>query len=257
MDGGFGFMKIAAKVSYLGSHYAGFQRQKNKVSIQGELERTLSQLASTEVLIHGAGRTDAGVSALGQVVSFDYPKPMKSLEDFRFHWNMILPEDVSIVKVIEVDDDFDARHACVGKRYRYRFSVSEKHPLENGTVAYLGKRSFDEVTFMDAMRLFEGSHRFQNFTTKAEDKDDYLRRVEPIIFEKQGDIYSVVLQSNGFMTYQIRFMVGAALKVGFGKIEASLIKERLDATERHILPYKAPSEGLILEEVLYGSDLFA
>ena len=102
MDGGFGFMKIAAKVSYLGSHYAGFQRQKNKVSIQGELERTLSQLASTEVLIHGAGRTDAGVSALGQVVSFDYPKSMKSLEDFRFHWNMILPEDVSIVKVLSL-----------------------------------------------------------------------------------------------------------------------------------------------------------
>ncbi len=250
-------MKIAAKVSYLGCHYAGFQRQKNKISVQGELERTLSQLASKEVLIHGAGRTDAGVSALGQVVSFDYPKPIKSLEDFRFHWNMILPEDISVVKVALVGDDFDARHSCIGKRYRYRFSVEEKHPLGNGTLAFLGKRSFDEKSFFDAIRLFEGEHNFQNFTTKEEDIDGFVRKIEPIQFQKENGVYSLVLESNGFMTYQIRFMVGSALKVGFGKIESSIIKTHLDSTTRHILPYKAPAEGLILEEVFYGSDLFA
>ena len=250
-------MKIAAKVAYLGKGYAGFQRQRNKATVQGELERTLSQLASTEVLIHGAGRTDANVSALGQVISFDYPKTIKNLEDFRFHWNMILPEDISIEAIIKADDGFDARHSCIGKRYRYRFSVEEKHPLENGTVAYLGKRVFDEEAFIEAMRRFEGTHCFYNFTTKEQDIDGYIRTVEPLGFEKENGIYSVILQSNGFMTYQIRFMVGAALKVGFHKLNIEAIDEHLNATKRHVLPFKAPAEGLILEEVLYGSDLFA
>ena len=250
-------MKIAAKVQYLGLNYEGFQRQKNHPSIQGELERALSSLLDKAMTIHGAGRTDSGVSALGQVISFDSLRDIADLEDFRFHLNMLLPNDISIIAMKVVDDGFDARHSCVGKRYLYRFCIGEKHPLEYGTIAYLGKRFFDDKSFMDALKLFEGEHSFHNFTTKKEDVASFIRNVKPIQVESKDDTYEILFESNGFMTYQIRFMVGAALKAGFHKISLEEIKQRLDDPSRHILPHKAPAEGLILLEVLYESDVFA
>ena len=250
-------MKYAAKVEYFGLNYAGFQRQKNDKSIQGELETTLSSLLNQEILIHGAGRTDAGVSASGQVISFSCNKDISDLEDFRFHWNCVLPPDISISKMAAVAESFDARHSCVGKRYRYVFSIGEKHPLNYGRVAYLGKRSFDEEQFESALHLFEGKHRFHNFTTKKEDKDAFVRDLAPIIMTRENDVYTVILRSNGFMTYQIRFMVGAALKAAFHAITLDEIQRRLDEPNRDILPYKAPAEGLVLEEVIYEFDVFA
>ena len=250
-------MKYAAKVEYFGLNYAGFQRQKNKPSVQGTIEEALSSILNDDIKIHGAGRTDAGVSASGQVISFETEKELLELEDFRFHLNMVLPDDISISGIKEVDQDFDARHSCMGKVYRYRFSIGDKHPLLYGRVSYLGNRFFDEQAFRDALRLFEGEHRFHNFTTKKEDKDDFIRNVQPILVEKENDNYSLLFSSNGFMTYQIRFMVGAALKAGFHKITIEEIKDRLESGERNILPYKAPAEGLLLEKVIYEQDLFA
>lgn len=250
-------MKYAAKVEYLGLNFAGFQRQKNHRSVQGELESSLSSLLGENTLIHGAGRTDAGVSALGQVISFVTDKTIKDLESFRFHWNCILPDDVSVVAFACVGDDFDARHSCCGKKYRYRFIIGDKHPLQSNTAAYLGMRTFDAKLFITAIRLFEGKHCFHNFTTKKDDKDGFVRTIEPVVVTCNSETFEVVLSSNGFMTYQIRFMVGAALKVGFGKMDLDEVRRKLDDPVRKILPYKAPPEGLVLEEVKYGFEVFA
>ena len=250
-------MKIAAKVQYFGPNYYGFQRQKNHLSVQGKLEETLSSMCGETVLIHGAGRTDRDVSASGQVVSFDLNKKKIDLEDFRYHWNLVLPDDIAITKMVVVPNDFDARHSCIGKRYVYRFCVGEKQPLFIGRVAYLGNRAFDEKACKSALSLFVGRHCFHNFTNKKEDIDGFIRDIEYIHFEQKDGIYEVELKSNGFMTYQIRFMIGAAFKAAFHKLTLDEIKTRLDMEERSILPYKAPGEGLELAEVCYENDIFA
>ena len=250
-------MKIAAKVQYFGMNYKGFQRQAKGNTVQGELEKSLSTIAGEEVKIHGAGRTDSLVSAVGQVISFDFPKPIKDFKDFLFHWNMVLPIDIAVDDMVEAPASFDARHSCMGKRYRYCFSLGKKMPLQYGTVAYLGVRSFDFDAFKQALNLFLGEHNFHNFTTKKMDKDGYIRNIVSIEAKYENGIYSVDFESNGFMTYQIRFMVGSALKVAFGKMGLEKIQEALDNPNRAILPFKAPGEGLCLMEVLYAEHLFA
>ena len=209
------------------------------------------------MFIHGAGRTDRDVSASGQVISFDLNKKKIDLEDFRYHWNLILPDDIAITKMVVVPDDFDARHSCIGKRYVYRFCVGEKQPLFIGRVAYLGNRAFDEKACESVLSLFIGHHCFHNFTNKKEDIDGFIRDIEYIHFKQKDGIYEVELKSNGFMTYQIRFMIGAAFKAAFHKLTLGEIKTRLDMDERNILPYKAPGEGLELAEVYYENDIFA
>ena len=250
-------MKIAAKVQYFGLNYYGFQRQPNHESVQGKLEEALSNLLNEMVLIHGAGRTDRYVSALGQVISFEVKKPIKNLEDFRFHYNQLLPEDIVVTKMVVVDDSFDARHSCIGKRYRYRFNLGDRIPMELGRIAYLGDREFDEKAFKSCLDLYLGVHNFMNFTTKKEDIDGFIRDVKSIELTSQNGIYEVMLESNGFMTYQIRFMIGAALKVAFHKMSLEEVQSYLDMAERHTLSYKAPAEGLVLEEVLYEQSIFA
>lgn len=209
------------------------------------------------MFIHGAGRTDRDVSASGQVISFDLNKKKIDLEDLRYHWNLILPDDIAITKMVVVPDDFDARHSCIGKRYIYRFCVGEKQPLFIGRVAYLGNRAFDEKACESVLSLFIGHHCFHNFTNKKEDIDGFIRDIEYIHFKQKDGIYEVELKSNGFMTYQIRFMIGAAFKAAFHKLTLGEIKTRLDMDERNILPYKAPGEGLELAEVYYENDIFA
>lgn len=252
-------MKIAAKVEYLGLHYFGFQRQNKEISVQKALEETLSSLLSTPVSIHGAGRTDRGVSAKGQVISFEVSRPIGNLESFRFHWNRILPNDISIKAIALVDDSFDARHSSIGKSYSYSFSVKEKPALYLGRVAYLGKRDFDDEAYKEAMKLFLGEHCFQNFTTKKEDIEDFIRIIESIETTKilEEGYYQTRFKANGFMTYQIRFMMGAALKVGFHIMDKEEIAMRLEDNQRNIMPFKAPAEGLCLEEVIYEQPIFA
>ena len=180
-------------------------------------------------------------------------------EDAHLHdaVNRLLPDDISIVQFVEVDETFDARHSCIGKRYSYAFTLGEKRPLLLGRVAYLGIRDFDEQLFRDCLSLFIGKHNFQNFTNKRIDKDGFIRDIEFIEITCEDGIYKVELKSNGFMTYQIRFMIGAALKAGLKKITLEEVTAHLESSERAILPYKAPAEGLTLEEVYYGTDIFA
>lgn len=246
-------MKYLGVVSYCGNAYSGFERQKDKTTIQGTLEKELSFLLGTPTGIKGAGRTDGKVNAEGQTFSFE-AKPIENVGRFLDALNRLLPRDIEMLGLYPVPDSFDARHSCCGKRYRYRFSYGSKMPFETATVAYIGNRTdFDENAFLEAIRLFEGEHRFHNFTTKKDDKDDFVRFVHiesasVDVERRQGEVTFV---ANGFMTYMVRFLVGAAFKAAFHAVTIPFLKERLDSPERRIISFKAPPEGLTLLEVLY------
>lgn len=244
-------------LSYIGHSYHGFERQKKYSSIQGEVERALTELIGKETLIHGAGRTDAGVNAKGQTFSFFADKDIeKDKERFLYAFNRLLPSDISVLSLKEVPLSFDARHSSMKKIYSYSFLVGPKDPYKAFTVACLGIRGFDYEGFEKAIKSVEGKHDFRDFTTKEEDKDDFCRDISKVDvqYEDLGDGAKqtrITFIGNGFMTYQVRIMVGAAFKVGLGKMSVEEYIRHLSPSKREIISFKAPAEGLTLEEVVY------
>ncbi len=239
-----------AIISYDGRLYKGFQKQPGKITIQGELERTLSYLLDEKICIHGAGRTDAGVSALGQVVSFKRNKAIMDLEKTKYVWNRLLPADIYCRSLEEMPDNFDARHSAIKKIYSYSFSYRERNPL-HPFEAPLQVKGFDYSLFVKAMGIYEGKHDFKNFTTKKEDKDFFVRDLSILSVEEQDGVVKVRLMSNGFMTYMVRMLIASAWKVAVGKFSLEFLSAHLDSKERDILSFKSDPKGLLLEEVIY------
>lgn len=239
--------------SYLGAAYFGFERQKNHPSIQGKIEECLSAILHEEIKISASGRTDAKVNATGQTFTFlSSSSLLKSEERFLYAINHVLPNDIAIISLSEVPSSFHARFSAIKKTYSYSFHLGNKMPFLSNEVAMLGNKSFNDDLFKKAMNTYLGKHNFQDFTPKSEDQFSFGRTIFDISFAaKENDIKVVYLTGDGFMTYQVRTMVGAALKVAFGKMSLDDLTKRLDSENRKILTYKAPAEGLTLEKVYY------
>ena len=242
-------MKILAKVAYKGTNYQGWQKQVDAPTVQTEIEKVLSQILNTETQIQGSGRTDGGVHAKGQTFTFEVNKEI-DLNKFRYSCNCILPKDIHINSLKVVSDDFHARYSAKEKHYSYTIYVGENNPFMNETMYnYLGNLDYNRLAV--ALNLFNGTHNFQDFTSKEEDKDGFVRTVN-VDTSKGGNIIRIDFKGPGFMRYMIRFMVGAAIAVAEQREKLEYISYHLsDNKKREIINYKAPPEGLILEEVIY------
>lgn len=244
-------MKYLAFVRYVGSAYYGFERQKGLPSIQGAIEKSLSELMGSPTSLHGAGRTDAGVSAQGQAFSFAVTRPLKDLASFRHALNRLLPKDIVVTSLKEVPESFDARHSAKGKVYSYSFHWGERDPFRSEEYQ-LEVPHFDFARFEKAMTLYLGKHDFRDFTTKPTDKDGFVRDIKRIDFALNENHMKVTLVANGFMTYMVRILVGVAFRVGEGKMTLEEVASLLQPEKRRILSFKADPKGLVLEEVIYG-----
>ena len=169
-------MKIAGILSYIGEPYYGFQRLKNHPSVQAKLEEVLSFIAGEPVEVKAAGRTDAGVNALGQVFAFESTRVI-DLDRLKHALNRLLPPSISVSKVVEVPVSFDPRHSSRAKEYVYQFYYGDKEAFKKDTWAYFGMPGFDPDVFVEALQIFKGKHDFRNFTSKQEDKDDFIRDI--------------------------------------------------------------------------------
>jgi tRNA pseudouridine38-40 synthase len=244
-------MKYLGVVQYLGLAYKGFERQKDFPSIQGSLEKALSSLLGHSETVHGAGRTDAGVSAKGQTFSFSEDKTLIDTAAFVHSLNCLLPKDIVVLSLTEVADSFDARHSAIGKVYSYSFHYGKRDPFRSAEYQ-LEFPAFDFSLFEQAMNLYLGEHDFRDFTTKASDKDGFIRRIDRLDFSLQDSHMKVTLEANGFMTYMVRIMVGVAFRVAEGKMPLEEVRALLQPGKRKILSFKADPKGLVLEEVIYG-----
>ena len=241
-------MKILAKVSYLGTNYHGWQIQPNGLTVQEVIKNTLSKILNTPTKIYGSGRTDAGVHALNQAFHFELNKDF-DLERLKYSLNSLLPDDISINSLDEVDDDFHARFSAKRKHYQYRINNKEKNPFIHQTSLYY-PYPLDENLFVKALELFKGKHNFQNFTSKEEDEDNYVRT----IYETKvsfGETINVDLIGDGFMRYMIRDIIGTCLAVASCKEKLTYITDRLDANKNMHTAYRASPEGLFLIDVIY------
>ena len=245
-------MRYLGYLQYRGTSFFGFERQKEKRSIQGTVEEVLSQICGENIKIHGAGRTDAGVHALAQSFSFDTASSLPA-DKIVYAANRLLPVDVLLVSLQGVGDNFDARHSLSGKTYEYRFSYGQKDPFQTGLLTQLQRPDFDVASFKRCLACFEGTHDFSNLTTKKDDKDNFVRTIKSIAVEideasKRG---KVIFEGVHFMTYQVRLMMGLAFQCAYHQKNADEVPSLMARKPRKILSYKAPADGLYLTGVKY------
>lgn len=241
-------MKVLARVAYKGTNYQGWQKQVNAPTIQEEIETVLSKILNTPTTIQGSGRTDAGVHARGQAFHFEVKKDI-DLDRLRYSVNCLLSKDIHIISMEKVNDDFHARYDVKEKHYSYTIYFGENNPFDNEFV-YTYLKDLNINLLKEALVPFNGEHCFQDFTSKEEDEDGFVRRVQ-ITTEETSNKIIIHFVGDGFMRYMIRFMVGAAIAVAEGKESVGFIKYHLSDKNREIIPFKAPSEGLVLEDVVY------
>ena len=245
-------MKILGICSYRGTNYYGWQKQIGFVSVQEKIEETLSKIYDSPISIQGSGRTDAGVHALKQYFHYVTNKE-KDLKQLTYALNKMLPDDIKIISLKVVNDDFHARYNATKKIYEYRLLLTNKDPFSYD-LAYIYPMELDVPAFIDALNRFVGTHNFQDFTSKEDDEGNFIRTVYDveIIREKDKSLLRVIFTGNGFMRYQIRNMIGAALSVASGKEKMSFIDKHLkNDKSREIIAYKAPASGLYLVDVIY------
>lgn len=243
-------MRLFACVSYKGTNYQGWQKQKSAPTVQSEIEKVLSKILNTEINIYASGRTDAGVHANHQYFHFDIDKDV-DIDRLMYSTNCLLPKDIKINSLKRVDDDFHARFSAKKKEYKYIVNLKGNNPFnyELNAEMYL---DVDDNLLKESLDLFIGEHNFQDFTSKEEDDNNFVRTIYSTSFTRSGDQLVVSFIGNGFMRYQIRDMVATALMVAANKESIEFIKQHLkDKKERDIVSYKAPAEGLYLEEVYY------
>ena len=243
-------MRVLGVVSYKGTRFQGWQKQPTVITVQGEIEKALSQVLNSEVTIFGSGRTDAGVHALAQTFTFDMSKDI-DLDKLCFSINRMIDKDIKILSFKQVDDDFHARFSAKSKTYLYKIRLGVKDPFEN-EFQCIYPFEFDFDLFSKALKQFEGKHCFKDFTSKEEDEDGYVREIYKIVSKKQDNDITVEFTGNGFMRYQIRNMVGAALAVTSKNEDLNFIPNHLKEEKiREICQYKAPPQGLYLVKVEY------
>ena len=247
-------MRIRLDISYDGHNFKGFQRQIKERTVQQEIETVLSRIFNTDIVISASGRTDAGVHALKQVVTFMPNKEVSDLALLRYSLNRMLPNDIHVNAIQFVDDSFHPRLLALLKTYKYILNMGEANPFYEN-YRYEFKRKLDVNKVLEAKELFVGEHNFKNFTTKEEDNHDYVRTINSIDVKQDDDVLEITLIGNGFMRYMVRMIVGTLIAIGIGKEDKSFIVNKLEDTNRMPVIYKAPPQGLYLVDVKYEGDV--
>mgnify|MGYP004664874455 FL=1 len=247
-------MRIRLDISYDGHNFKGFQRQIKERTVQQEIETVLSRIFNTDIVISASGRTDAGVHALKQVVTFMPNKEVSDLALLRYSLNRMLPNDIHVNAIQFVDDSFHPRLHALLKTYKYILNMGEANPFYEN-YRYEFKRKLDVNKVLEAKELFVGEHNFKNFTTKEEDNHDYVRTINSIDVKQDEDVLEITLIGNGFMRYMVRMIVGTLIAIGIGKEDKNFIVNKLEDTNRMPVIYKAPPQGLYLVDVKYEGDV--
>lgn len=241
-------MRYKLTMSYDGSYFHGFQRQTKDISVQETLENALTLIFKQPIIIHGSGRTDAGVHALGQVAHFDSDQEIPPTNLKRVLNKRIYPH-IAITNVEIVDDKFHAQKSAVKKEYHYKVSINQYDPLLYNYYLFYHDR-IDISKIREAMTYIEGTHDFKTFA-KLNKKGSTIRTIYSFTLDVEDGILTFKIVGNGFLYNMVRIIVSLMLKVGEGKFEPSHIKEILEEKNRKAAPFVASPNGLYLYKVYY------
>ncbi|MBG0786914.1 MAG: tRNA pseudouridine(38-40) synthase TruA [Anaerolineaceae bacterium] len=236
-------------LSYNGTEFAGFQRQTNTRTVQSELEEALRQLGWNDKSISAAGRTDAGVHAKGQVVSFRLSWD-HSEGDLVRALNYYLPQDMAITSVEVAEDDFHPRYRATWRRYRYHVICQPVRDPIREKFAWRVWPEVDLEQMNQAAQDLIGSHDFAAFGSPTSDSGVTVREVFSAVWRQTDDEYQFDITANAFLYHMVRRTTMALVTVGQGEAPVSLIADALKSGK---MPMNglAPAQGLVLEEVSY------
>ena len=246
-------MRYLITFAYDGSNFYGYQKQPRKRTIQGVMEDCLKEInGGKAVSMCASGRTDAGVHAINQRAHFDLSVKITSDKLYR-GLNSLLPDDIYVKKVVEVNNEFHARFNAIGKEYIYKINMGEYNPIERNYVfQYCHK--LDIVAMERAISYFEGEHNFKSFTKSTDEITDYVRKISQTLISRDSknlNLIVITFVGTGFMRYMVRNMVGLLIEVGEGKRKPEEIIEILKLEDRTFAGKTAPACGLYLRNVFY------
>lgn len=240
-------MRYLMTVSYDGSKYYGFQRLHNVKSIQGELEKALSKINKSEVLVKGAGRTDRGVHALCQRVHFDLDVYIPS-ERLINAVNSLLDKYIYVVDCKSVDADFHARFNVKSKTYKYIINMGEFDPIKEDYVYNYGY-TLDIDSMKEASKYLIGRHFYKVFVSG--ERENYNGEIYDVKFECNANYLSITFVGKSFYRYMVRNMVGALILVGRKKITSLEFKDMVDSDSTKYTFMTVPANGLYLCNIEY------
>jgi tRNA pseudouridine38-40 synthase len=238
-------------IEYDGTRYVGWQVQPNGPSIQAEVERALATLRKAPVRVTAAGRTDAGVHALGQVLSFAEERPLP-MEAYRKGMNALLPDDIAVREAGLEPDGFDARRSAAGKRYRYRIENGPTRAPLSRRVAWQQFRPLDVAAMRAAAAHLVGRHDFAAFQASdcaCEHAVRHLTRLD--VLGEPGGRIDFVVEATAFVKHMVRNLVGTLVEVGLGRRSPESMTALLASGDRTRAGPTAPPQGLCMEEVFY------
>ncbi len=240
-------MRVKAVISYDGSQYQGFQKQKStKKTISSAIEEALSSLQIDSPIV-GSGRTDTGVHATGQVIHFDLPDFWNDLEKLKLHLNRKLT-DISFKHISLAADDFHARFSAKKRVYRYVFKTQKPSVFEHKYISYY--EAFDPALLISALKIFEGEHDFNFFHKTGTVTHTTIRKIYRTDYVERNGYHLIYFQANGFLRSQVRMMVDAAMLCARGEMSERQLHEQLECQKKHTTKL-APPEGLYLAKIIY------
>ncbi len=241
-------------LEYDGGGFVGWQRQVTGMSVQEALEDALINFTGAPVRVLGAGRTDSGVHALGQVAHFDLPtpRPLPTIRDaINFH---VRPHPVGVLHAEEAKPEFEARFSAILRTYRYRI-LNRRSPaiVDAGKVWHLGN-PLDEITMQEAADRLAGHHDFTSFRATTCQAKSPVRTLDVLKVSRHGDEVWVEAEARSFLHNQIRIITGTLARVGHGAWTPDDVSRALDAKDRAAAGPTAPPSGLYLTSVQYPED---
>lgn len=248
--------RLRLDLEYEGTRYHGWQVQPNALTVQESVERALRAVLNEPCRVVGAGRTDAGVHALGQVAHFETTRAIPASALLRA-LNSLLPVDIAVREVLEVSETFHARKSAVRKRYAYWIWNDPRKPALWERFCWHVPALLDLAAMQDAAVHLAGRHDFSSFRASGcESRDNPVREIGLLRVEAaESPFVRIAVEADSFLRHMVRNMVGTLVEVGLGRIRADEVLRILEARDRRKAGRTAPGRGLFLEWVCYDPSM--
>ena len=246
-------LRLKLLIAYDGRKFRGWQSQATRDGVQDFLEKRFAEIVGRRVVVHGSGRTDAGVHALGQIAHADVPRDLVPLARWTAALNASLPPEIRVLRASRAPPDFHARFDACGKIYTYRiWNDTLLHPMEIGR-AWFMPVPLDFARLREAAQCFAGTHDFASFAANRGQPDfGTVRTIRAVRVTRRGPLITLRFEGSGFLYKMVRLLTGTLVRVAQGKLDAAFIRELLAEPGKRKSSYTAPAEGLYLTRVLYN-----
>ena len=242
--------RYKATISYNGSNYHGWAAQPKQITIQGTIEQTIAKVFNQKVKVFAAGRTDAGVNALGQIIHFDLDLNIKC-KQIKEALNKALPYDIRFNEVKKTHKDFNARFNAKNKIYIYSINTDKKINAIESNHIYQYNKPINVRYLRQISKKFLGKHNFLSFSTDEREGESLIREILSINISVNKKLVYIKIKGTGFLRSQVRMMVGSLLACNENKLAVKDINSFIKNPKKGQATYKAPACGLTLYKVYY------